>query len=117
MEVIKLFNIDELAQDFIQPPRVKSKEDITILIFDYEMENGEYGEKGIYFKNVIKQKHTPENKVEGYMIKAYNSVGEVKDSSWLKENELYNEYKHYIAYFDGFGAYEFICLEVCKDID
>lgn len=121
MEIIKTFLIKEPAQEFIQPPKVEIKGKDAVLIFDYETETGDYQLTGITFINTIDYRHVNEDAVNENMMKAYNAVVELKNSDWLQEmrkkmNDDSDMYKHFLVYFDGFGAYEFICTDVVKGI-
>ena len=117
MDIIKKFDIKELAQDFMQPPKIERRDKDSILIFDYETDTGEYKWTGITFKDTIDEKYTKEKDVGEYMVKAYNSVVEVKNSDWISQTIAQDSnYKHYLVYFDGYGAYEFICKDVIQGI-
>jgi hypothetical protein len=123
MDIIKVFNIKELAQEFVHSPKIEMMGADIILMFDYETDTGEYKWTGITFKNALEYKHTNENEVDEELLKAYNSVVEVKNSIWLKQvisakgnienNKLY---KHFLVYFDGYGAYEFVSSDVAQGV-
>lgn len=108
MEIVKVFDIKELAQEFMHSPKVERKGSDVVLLYDYETENGEYEWTGITFLDVIDLKCTSDEQVNKYMIRAYNIVAEVVDSNWINKDIPDKSYKHYIVYFDGYGAYEFI---------
>ncbi|NTV90909.1 MAG: hypothetical protein HGA22_11225 [Clostridiales bacterium] len=116
MDIIikKVFHIKELAQEFNHLPIVEKKENDYLIKFDYESENGEYRWKGIAFKRAVEFKHTKEKETPVYMLEAYNAVAIVEKSKWIDECVMKNiipkgkEYIHYLIYFDGCGAYEFI---------
>lgn len=114
MEIEKVFIIDELAQDFMQTPKVEQRGRDYILMFDFESESGVYEWTGITFKDVVEYRYTTDNMVNEDMLKAYNAVGIVKMSNWFNEESAIekekdrNHYNHYLVYFDGFGAYEFL---------
>lgn len=120
MEITNVFEIHELAQEFMDNPKIKKKGDNSVLMYDYETETGEYEWTGITFINTIKYRHVKEANVKDYMIKAYNRVVEINDSNWKNEISSTNgekrELKHYIVYFDGYGAYEFLSYGVIKGI-
>ncbi len=121
MEVEKVLEIDELAQEFMEPPKVEKRGKDLVLMFDYELELGGYQWTGITFKNVVQYRHTPDNMINVDIVKAYNAVGIVKESNWLKEENFDKFdgkiYKHFLIYFDGFGAYEFLCTDFTKGIN
>lgn len=123
MDIIKLFEIKELSQEFMHPPQIDRRGDDSVLLFDYETDTGEYEWTGVTFKNTINNKHTKDNEISEYMVKAYNSVVEVKNSAWInkiafanKNSNLNAMYKHFLVYFDGYGAYEFISTDAIKGI-
>lgn len=120
MDVEKVFIIDELAQEFMHTPKVEQRGRDYILMFDFESESGSYEWTGITFKDVAKYRHTPDNMVNEDMLKAYNAVGIVKMSNWLKEESPIKKdktcYNHYLIYFDGFGAYEFLGTNFIKGL-
>jgi len=117
MQLNTVYIIKELAQDFMMSPKIH--EDINnnklILTYDYEMDSGEYSLKNIIF-NVTKEFiYTPDRKILPYMINAYNCITEITNSPKI-DNEKNNQgYKHFIIYFDGFGAYEFISKGFLND--
>jgi len=111
MQVEKVYIIKELAQDFVKDPQIKTTDNNAMLIYEYEGESGDTETKGIMFNDVLASKHTTEMGMEVYMVKAYNAVSVVENSQWSKEfGESITEqgYKHFIVYFDDFGAYEFL---------
>lgn len=123
MKLLKVFEIKELAQDFTQRPKLVEKNNNLVLMFDYETENGRYEWTGITFKDIYTYKITKESDVEKYMIESYNEVSLIRNSNWLKDLKKDNvrlnpneEYNHYLVYFDGFGAYEFIAKTVYQGI-
>lgn len=120
MEITNVFEIHELAQEFMENPKIKNKGNNSVLMYDYETESGEYGWTGITFLNTIKYRHVKEANVKDYMIKAYNRVVEIKDSNWENEFSSINggkdNVKHYMVYFDGYGAYEFLSYGVIEGI-
>lgn len=122
MNLNKLFDIEELAQEFMNEPKIQQNGKNTILMYDYETDSGKYEWTGITFTNTLKYRHIKESDVSEYMVKAYNTVVEVRDSLWInevipdsRENGII-EFKHYLIYFDGYGAYEFISTSVNKGI-
>lgn len=124
MDIIKLYEIKELAQEFMHPPKIERRGDDSVLMYDYETDTGEYEWTGITFKNTVKSKHTKDKEISEYMVKAYNSVVEVKNSAWTnqttftnKSSDLNDMYKHYLVYFDGYGAYEFISTNAIQGIN
>jgi hypothetical protein len=117
MDIIKMFDIKELAQNFMHSPKIEKRDKDSILMFDYETDTGEYKWTGITFKDTIDIRCTKEKDVSEYMVRAYNSVVEVKNSNWINHiNVKEGNYKHYLVYFDGYGAYEFICKDVVNSI-
>ncbi len=109
MKVRRLAHIVGQAQDFLHSPRVSRSAADLQLLYDYELvETGGYGEKGIVFKDAKDYRHVIEADVTADMLDAYNSVSEVVDSAWLTESLKSQGYKHYIIYFDEYGAYEVI---------
>ena len=107
MKILVLAKIDELAQDFLKAPRIEKRNETRLgLTIDYEVDSGEYSEKSIWFDGVRNFKHTPESKVTADMVHAYNSICEVVDSDWVEDKLRKQGHKHYIIYFDGFGAFE-----------
>lgn len=106
MEFIKLFEIEELAQDFLRSPRVSKNNDELSITYDYELDTGDYGEKSIIFINVCGYHHVDENNVTTDMIEAYNSICEVLESTWKCNEMNLRDLHHYIIYFDGYGGYE-----------
>lgn len=122
MEVEKLFEIEGSSQEFIQPPQLVRVGKNMVVKYDYENENGEYGLKAITFTDVIACTITKEVCRELYMIKAYDSVNIVKDSSWVskmkntyKGDAIFN-YEHYVIYFEDYGCYEFIASKAYNGI-
>lgn len=111
MEIRKIQIIYELAQEFMDAPRLISEEGNVILLIDYEKEKGGYSKKGIKFIDVKKYWHTPRKLVTIDMIKAYNIIAEVVDTEIISKVEKEEGYKHYLIYFDEIGAYEFIAKE------
>lgn len=117
MNVIKICDIIELAQEFIHPPKIEKKGIDCNLMFDYESDTGEYKWTGIIFANVVSYKFTNYKYIHEYMIKAYNAITEIEESDWIKEFTFRDErknLKHYLIYFDGYGAYEFVCTGFTK---
>jgi hypothetical protein len=108
MEIIVLSKIDGLAQNFLDAPRVNIKNFELEIVYDFEMDSGEYGEKVVTFHDVQDYRHTEEKNVTVDMIKAYNSIGEVTDSNWISAEKISQGYNHYIIYFDEYGAYEIV---------
>jgi hypothetical protein len=108
MNVIVLINIEGLAQNFLKAPRVSRNSTSLSIVYDYEMDSGAYGEKNISFEDVKDYRQVVESSVTPDMMKAYNSIGEVADSSWLDHEMKSQGYKHYIIYFDEYGAYEIL---------
>ncbi|MBW6411914.1 hypothetical protein [Clostridium weizhouense] len=120
MEIASVFEIHELAQEFMNNPKIMKKGNNSVLMYDYETESGEYEWTGITFINTVKYRHVKEANIKDYMIKAYNRVVEIKNSNWKNEilsidGEI-NNLKHYIVYFDGYGAYEFLSYGVIEGI-
>ena len=109
MKSIKLAHIEDLAQDFLEPPRVyKTKNEVGI-IYDYEMEFEGYGEKSIFFEDIYDFRHVREDEVTSEMIDAaYNSIAKITDSDWLTEEMHRNGYSHFLIYFDDYGAFEVV---------
>lgn len=120
MEIINVLEINELAQEFMNNPKIKEKGNNTVLMYDYETELGEYEWTGITFLNTLKHRHIRENNVKDYMIKAYNRVVEIEDSNWKNEISSIdgnkNNLKHYMIYFDGYGVYEFLSYGISEGI-
>lgn len=108
MEIVILKEIDGLAQNFLEAPRTLMKNSTLEILYDYEMDSGDYSEKRIIFDGVEDYRHVEESNLIADMIKAYNSVAEVIDSNWLSNELISRGYKHYIIYFDEYGAYEAI---------
>lgn len=108
MEIIVLKEIDGLAQNFLEAPRTLMENSTLEILYDYETNSGEYSEKSILFDGVEDYKHVDESNLTVDMIKAYNSIAEVIDSTWLSNGLKSLGCKHYIIYFDGYGAYEII---------
>ena len=107
--MIKVAIIKDLAQNFLQAPRITKKGDQMIITYDYEMGSGEYSERNLYFDNVKDYRHTEENDVTAEIIEAsYNSIAKVVDSNWINQDLLLKNYNHFIIYFDEYGAYEFV---------
>jgi hypothetical protein len=75
------------------------------------MESGQYGERSIYFDGVNDYRHVVESHVTLDMLKAYNSVAQVVDSEWISNEMRSRGLKHYMIYFDEYGAYEIIANE------
>lgn len=117
MEIKKIFDIEHLAQDFMEPPVVKKNGTDAILLFDYESDTGGYKTTGITFCDTIEYRHTKEEAIKEYMIKAYNAVVEVINSNWVSKIKVKDsQYKHYLVYFDGFGAFEFLSRDVIQKV-
>jgi hypothetical protein len=111
MEVLKIHIIKDLAQDFANDPQIETVDNNAILTYEYVGECGEPETKSISFRDVLASKYTPESSMEMYMVKAYNAVSVVNNSPWVNEfgvNITEQGYKHFIVYFDDFGAYEFL---------
>ena len=108
MEIRKLLTIHDLAQNFLKAPRINNNEFGLSITYDYEMESGEYGEKTIFFEDVKDYRYTSESDVTKDILNAYNAISEVVNSTWLSRETLGKGYKHYIIYFDEYGAYEII---------
>ncbi len=66
MDIIKLFEIKELSQEFMHPPQIDRRGDDSVLLFDYETDTGEYEWTGVTFKNTINNKHTKDNEISEY---------------------------------------------------
>lgn len=119
MKIIELFEIKELAQEFRHSPKIIKKDKDIVFMYDYETDTGAYKWTGLRFVDALSYKVTPNNRVELYMIDAYNSVTVVKDSNWIKDFESTKDenvvYSHYLVYFDDYGAYEFLAADVIKD--
>jgi hypothetical protein len=111
MEIIKIKNINELAQNFLKAHRVLENNNVLSITYDYEKGSGEYGEKSIYIKDTKGYRHVVESNITVDMINAYNSIGVVVDSDWISNELQFQDYKHYIIYFDEYGAYEIIAKE------
>lgn len=123
MVLNKLFDIKELAQEFMNAPKIEQNGEDVVLKYDYETDSGEYEWTGITFLNTIKYRHTKDSNISEYMMKAYNAVAELKDSVWINEvipnsnkENTDIQFKHYLVYFDGYGAYEFISASVNQGI-
>jgi hypothetical protein len=111
MQVSKVYIIKELAQDFVKDPQIKTIDNNAMLTYEYEGESGEIERRGITFQDVLASKYTSESDMEVYMVKAYNAVSIVENSPWPNEfgdSIVEQGYKHFIVYFDDFGAYEFL---------
>lgn len=111
MRVSKIFIIKELAQDFVKEPQIKTIGSNALLTYEFEGESGAIERKGITFQNVLASNFTPESGIEVYMVKAYNAVSIIENSPWPEEfsgSIIDQGYKHFIVYFDDFGAYEFL---------
>lgn len=119
MEVIKVYSIDELSQEFMQSPKVEQRGADCFLMFDFETDTGEYQWTGVTFKDVVEWRITPDSAISEYMVAAYNAVAIVESSEWLMGAYCgkQNSYSHFLVYFDGFGAYEFICTDFIKGVD
>ena len=115
LEVI--FLIKELAQEFMEAPRIIPLENHMILAYDYESETGEYFWKGILFHEVIAWCHIKESEITEYVVGSYNSISIVKDSIWKKECDAKSTSKHYLIFFDGYGTYEFLAQDVTTDMN
>lgn len=111
VNILKLNDIKELAQNFLNSPRIEKNDSGLYLIYDYEKDDGEYSEKTIFFKNVKGFRQILENNITVDMIKAYNSVAVVIDSEWLTDEMYLQGFKHFIIYFEEYGAYEIIAKE------
>jgi len=119
MNVTKICDINELAQEFMHAPKVEKKGIDCNLMFDYESDTGEYKWTGITFINAVSYKYTSYKYAQEYMVKAYNAVTEIAESDWIKEfgcTDKSKDLKHYLVYFDGYGAYEFVCTGFTKGI-
>ncbi len=108
MIICKQELIKELAQDFLESPRISLEADRLTLIIDYETDQGTYGEKKIVFFDVVKYRHISEENIKPETIEAYNYICLVLDSEWLIEKNISNKYKHFMIYFDEYGIYEII---------
>lgn len=108
MDILKLVDIKDLAQNFLRAPRISKIDDGLFITYDYEMDTGEYGEKSIIFENALDFRHISESDITPDMIKAYNSIGVVVNSDWINDRLIAETHKHYIIYFDEYGAYEII---------
>lgn len=114
MGLQKVYDIKELAQEFSEPPQIKTQGKDVILSYDFEQEDGAYGWKNITFVETISYKISKMSCVSQEALKSYNCVSEVLKSNWLDEikdsyrGSLPLEYKHYLIFFDDYGAYEFI---------
>jgi hypothetical protein len=120
LEIVKVCSIIPLAQDFMKRPVIMKMNGAEMLVFDYESDTGEYKLTGITFKDVITSRHTRQSQLELYMLEAYNAVAIVKDSVWLssfKETLEGKDFNHYLIYFDGYGAYEFIAKDFTVEIN
>lgn len=111
MKINEHLKIKDLAQDFMKPPRFEKVLDSMNLYYDFETEDGSYGEKIIHFKGVKAFRYTLEEELCEFPIGASNSIGLVEDSEWLKRKSLEGIVKHFIIYFDGFGMYEFLAKD------
>ena len=124
MEISKVFDIQELAQEFMHSPKVEMSGKNAVLMYDYETESGDYKWTGITFLGVLDYWHTSESNVSEYMLEAYNALTVVKDSNWMDNSKFVSciqiedkEINHYLIYFDGYGAYEFICTGAIQGIE
>jgi hypothetical protein len=111
MKITEVYIIKELAQEFVRDPKIETVDNNAKLIYEYDGECGETETKGITFQDVLASKYTPQSGIELYMVEAYNAVSVVDDSPWLTEFGVgiaEQGYKHFIVYFDDFGAYEFL---------
>jgi hypothetical protein len=120
MTVTKIFQIKELAQEFMHNPKIVEQDENVILGFDYESETGKYYWTGISFLHTIAWRHTKESSLDRYMVSSYNYVSVVNDSEWIKDYsdvENLQLYKHYLVYFDGYGSYEFISQNFSAGVD
>ena len=111
-----IYNIKELAQEFLEQPKIeRNKEDVN-LIFDFEKEDGTYGKTGICFKNCLRYNVVKNIDVTAEYIEAYNSIAVEENSKCINEFECEEiaKYWHFKIYFDGFGLYEFIAQSFIK---
>lgn len=109
MKSIKLKFIEELAQEFLQAPRISRTNNGLSIVYDYEMDSGEYGEKSIFFEDVRDYRHIHEDDVKAEMIEAaYNSIVKIVDSDWLSNGMSKQGYNHFLIYFDDYGVFEVI---------
>ena len=108
MNIKKLIHIEGLAQNFLKAPRVVENGSVLYVLYDFEMDTGEYTEKSISFEGVKGYRHTEESRVSPEMIETYNSIAEVVNSEWITYEMVSQGCKHYLIYFDDYGAYEVI---------
>ena len=107
MDITKIFISKELAQNFMQAPKVIERGDSSTLIFDYESETGEYLWTGILFYETLAWRHIKDSQVNEYMVKSYYCLSVISDSKWNEDYNAGKDYNHYLVYFDGYGTYEF----------
>ena len=113
-----VYSIKELAQEFMEAPKIITLDNHIVLAYDYESETGEYFWKGILFREVIAWRHFKESEIIEYVKGSYNSISIIKDSLWQKEYCAdITICKHYLVYFDGYGTYEFLAQDFTTDIN
>ncbi|WHY84546.1 hypothetical protein QNH39_18025 [Neobacillus novalis] len=121
MELVRIYKIKELAQEFNESPKIQTRGRDVILSYDYEQDTGEYAWKSIIFVETIAYRVSKMSCVGEDVLKSYNSISEVKYSQWLNEIKAsYRgsqkfEYKHYLIFFDEYGTYEFIAKNLIVD--
>ncbi len=108
MIIRKLEFIKELAQNFLNSPRIILEANYLAIILDYETNEGTYSEKKIVFFDVVDYRHISEENIKPEVIEAYNYVCLVSDSEWLREKYIPKKFKHFLIYFDEYGTYEVI---------
>jgi hypothetical protein len=60
---------------------IEVRGEAATLMYDYETDSGEYEWTGITFEDTLEYKHTSEKEINVYLVNAYNSVVEVKNSN------------------------------------
>lgn len=108
MIIQKLELIKELAQDFLESPRITFEGNILTIVIDYETEDGIYSEKKIIFYGSVENRHISEENIKPEVIEASNYICLVLDSEWLREKNISHKFKHFIIYFEEYGFYEII---------
>lgn len=113
-----VYEIKELAQEFMTPPRIERDGKDVLLKFDFEKEDGSYGMTGIRFSGCADYRFTREREIaDPEVLSAYNAVAIAENSDWIKAcgyDNMESGYIHYKIFFDDFGLYEFIAASFIK---
>jgi len=128
VEIDIVLDLGVRSQEFSKAPQLERIGKDTQLSYDFETETGEYKIGKLIFADAVHYRVTRLVCVEPWMVKAYDAVGVVRNSTVIQELKntfpgIVPDYKHYVVFFEDYGCHEFLARDVslayqrCEGLD